>query len=152
MTTSRHHARVSLAAALGLAITLSACASAPVGGAGVGSVELAGSAMADAPARTIQFENQGQEFVRVYLVMDQREFLLGRVERGARSTLRLPAAAVDGTAAWMRLSVRGGEPAPGVPHSGTMGVVPLSAILTQRWTFVPSGAGGEVTGMPLGAR
>lgn len=151
MTTSRHHTRVSLAAALTLAFTLAACASAPAGRPEAGSVELAGS-VREAPARAIHFENQGEEFVRVYLVMDQREFLLGRVERGARATLHLPAAVTQGTSAWMRLAVRAGSPSVGAPRTATMGIVPVSEILAQHWRFVPSGVGGEITGMPASAR
>jgi hypothetical protein len=67
--------------------------------------------------------------------------MLGRVEPGARATLRLPAAAfAAGNAGFMRLAVLTGDRAtvraaraPGALYTIAQ---PATALLTQRWMYV----------------
>src|SRR5207248_1121622 len=102
MITPRTRAIVSLAASLTVTLALGACARNPSPSAGPAAL----------PARllTVRFDNEAQVHVYVYLVGEQREWLLGRVEPGARATLRLPAASLAETAGFVRLAVLAGSP------------------------------------------
>jgi hypothetical protein len=78
--------------------------------------------------------------VHVHLIGEQREWMLGRVEPGARATLRLPAAALSTNPGFMRLAVLTGERAtvraaraPGALYTIAQ---PAAALLGQRWMFV----------------
>ena len=63
-----------------------------------------------APARlpTIPFENEAQDYVDVYLVGEQREWMLGRVLPCARTRLQIPEGALSTDAGWLRLAVLAG--------------------------------------------
>jgi hypothetical protein len=96
--------------------------------------------------RSFRFDNEGAEYVHVYLVGEAgREWLLGRVEPGARATLRLPAAAIDGSTAFVRLAVLTGERATLSaaldPRARVTIAAPTSTIASQRWAFT----GGQLT-------
>src|SRR4051812_7695404 len=99
MTTLSIRFRVSLAAALTVALTLGGCASA--------SSRLASDELASGDGRpaAIRFDNNARDYVHVYLVGERQEWLLGRVEPGAHATLRIPEAALTGNTESMRLSV-----------------------------------------------
>jgi len=103
MTTPRTRAIVSFAAALTVTLGLGACARGPA------------RAGLDRPARAadrplaIRFDNEGREHVHVYLVGEEREWLLGRVEPGARATLRVPNASLAGNPSFVRLAVLTGD-------------------------------------------
>jgi hypothetical protein len=160
MTTHRTRSRVSCAAALALALTLGGCASTGARYSPLGTTSTArpafpgdpeGSA-ADAPASvTIQFDNQGDDAVRVYLLNEKQQWLLGRVERGANARLRVPRAALTDDAAWMRLNVLPADPATvrGSEARAAMTTEPVAVIVSQRWTFSRSFAGGQLTSLPL---
>jgi hypothetical protein len=94
MITPRTRAIVSLAATLTAALALGACARSPARPGPAARADVAAPA-ARPPA--IRFDNGGRERVLVYLVGEQREWLLGRVEPGARATLRLPRASLAGS-------------------------------------------------------
>ena len=145
MTTPRIRSLVSLAAALTFTFTLGGCASAP-------------SRLAwDEPARTdalplaIRFDNEARDYVHVYLVGEQREWLLGRVEPGARATLRIPEAALAEDAGPMWLAVLAGERVTlrvaGEARAATSIAQPAAEILSQRWTFSPMTATGQLTAL-----
>ena len=147
MTTPRIRPLVSLVAALSITLTLGACASA--------SPRLATDGVmtaTDAP-RSIRFDNTGREYVHVYLVSEQREWLLGRVEPGARSSLRLPADALSENVGWMQLAVVVGERVNLGAKRATRSIItivqPGSDLFGQRWTFSQTSAVGQLTSLPL---
>jgi hypothetical protein len=146
MTTPRSHNVVSLA--LALTLTLGAC---------VGTTPRPVAerpAPTDGRALSIRFDNEAGEFVQVYLVGARREWRLGRVEAGARATLRIPDEALDEREGWTRLVVlagqRGTVRAADAPRAALTMAQPTAAMLTQRWTFTRSVAAGQITGLPLG--
>jgi hypothetical protein len=147
MITPRTRAIVSLAATLTAALALGACARSPARPGPAARADVA--ALAGRPA-TIRFDNGGRERVLVYLVGEQREWLLGRVEPGARATLRLPRASLAGSPGLVRLAVLAGERLtlqaardPRATVATTTIAQPVSTILSQRWTF----AQGQLTSL-----
>ena len=143
MTTPRTRAIVSLAARLSLTLALGACVRGPARPA------LDGPASVEGRPLTIRFDNGGREHVHVYLIGEKREWLLGRVEAGARATLRIPAAARAGTPEFMQLAVLTGErlTLQAARDARAMLTVaqPVSQILSQRWMFVQ----GQLASLPL---
>jgi hypothetical protein len=141
MPTSRARVTAPLAAALaapslvalGAGLALGACARPPAPGA-----------PAPVPA-AIHFDNAAPARVYVYLLGERREWLLGRVEPGARATLRLPAAALAEGPGFVRLAVLAGEgltlQAARDPRARVTIAQPAAALAAQRWTF----AQGELT-------
>jgi hypothetical protein len=146
MTTPRNRSLVSFAAALTFALTLAGCASAPV------------RVATDAPASTeelpvsIPFENAARDYVHVYLVGQKREWFLGRVEIGARATLRIPDEALAEDAGPMRLAVLEGQRMTGRvaidAHATTTMNLPVPSILSQQWTFSETAATAQLTWLP----
>jgi hypothetical protein len=147
MTTPRRRALVSLAAALTLAASLSGCAGAHSGGA-------VAPAPVDGPQLAVRFDNDARSYVHVYLIGEQRQWLLGRVEPGAKATLRIPEDALAELAGSMRLAVLAGErvtmQAAAAPHATVTIPEPAAAILSQRWTFSQAPGNGQLTALPLG--
>jgi hypothetical protein len=147
MTTPRTRPLVSLAAALSLTLTLGACASAP------SRVSREVAAPAESAAAVVRFDNGAREHVHVYLIGEQREWLLGRVEPGARATLRIPDDALAGDAASMRLAVVAGQRvtmrAASEARAITM-VQPAAVLLSQRWTFSQTSTQAHLTALQLG--
>lgn len=146
MTTPRIRSVVSLSAALTMALSIGACATA--------SPQLASDASAsvdDAP-RTVRFDNTGREFVQVYLIGEQREWHLGRVEPGARKTLRIPDAALGDDAGSMQLAVIVGERVTLGAKRASRTILtiaqPGAVLLGQRWTFSQVPASGQLTSLP----
>ena len=144
MTTPRPRSLVSLSA-LTATLALAACAHA------------ARRVASGAPASVteLRFANDALQPVHVYVLGEQREWLLGRVEPGARAILRLPGAALARSQGFVRLAVlAGAHPtlrAASDPRASITIAQPAASILTQRWTYsstVPLG----LTGMPLGHR
>src|SRR5688500_2924260 len=86
MTTPRTRAIVSLTAALGMSLT--SCVRPQPYTALDGRMPLQ-----EASAHTVRFDNTANEHAHVYLVAEERQWLLGRVDPGARATLRIPDAA-----------------------------------------------------------
>ena len=103
MTTPRTRSLVSLAAVLAVSLTLGACVSAP------SRLATEESTLPDDAPVVIRFDNDARDYVHVYLLGEQREWLLGRVEPGAHATLRIPDAALSEDAGPMRLAVLRGE-------------------------------------------
>ncbi|MDQ2665474.1 MAG: hypothetical protein M3Z05_05645 [Gemmatimonadota bacterium] len=146
MTTPRIRSLVSLAAALSFTMTLGACAT------GAPHFATDTSLSADDALRALRFDNTGREYVHVYLISEQREWLLGRVEPGARSTLRIPAEATSDDAGGMQLEVVIGEPVTfGAKRASRMAITtvqPGSDLFAQRWTFSQIPAMGQLTSLP----
>jgi hypothetical protein len=86
--------------------------------------------------------------VHVYLVGEQREWLLGRIEPGARAVLRIPEASLAGNPAFVRLAVLAGArqtaAAARDPRATFTIPQPAATLLTQRWAF----AQGQLTSLP----
>jgi hypothetical protein len=148
MTTPRIRSLVSLAAALTVTLTLGGCVSAPPS-----RLAWDGPVPTDGPPLTFRFDNTASDYVHVYLVGAQREWLLGRVEPGARATLRIPEAALEENAGPMWLAVLAGERmtlrAAGEGRAPVTIAQPAAAILSQRWTFSQTLARGQITALPL---
>jgi len=132
MTTPTIRSLVSLAATVSLSLTLGACAHAP-SPAARSEAEIVPERLAN-----IRFDNEAQAPVYVYLVGVQREWLLGRVEAGARSTLRMPKTALSEAPGTMRLAVIAGTlPALAARDPRAVFTIsqPTASIVSQRWTF-----------------
>lgn len=148
MTTPRARAMVSivsLAAALAAPLALTACARATT----------AAAARAPAPALTIGFLNEAPVQVDVYLVSELRQWRLGRVAPGVRTTLRIPEAALTMSSGFMRLAVLAdatfSADAARDPRATLTIAQPVSELLTQRWTFWrPQLAAAELLGATVG--
>jgi hypothetical protein len=145
MTTPRTRSIVSLAAALTLTLALGGCASAP------SRLALNDPAPVDGTALAIHFDNGARDYVHVYLVGAKREWLLGRVEPGARTALRIPDEALGEDLGFMRLAVLTGAPvtlrAASDPRATITIPQPAPGIASQRWTF----SQGQLTPLRLGA-
>jgi hypothetical protein len=143
MTTSRTRALVSLAATMVLITTLGACAGAP-------PRQALGWGPTEDGSRAIRFDNDGRDYVHIYLVGERREWLLGRVEPGAIAVLRIPADALA-EPGLMRLAViTGGRPtvAAGRDARAQLTIaLPASHILSRKWWF----AQGQVSSLGLPA-
>jgi hypothetical protein len=141
MTTSRTRALVSLAATMTLTMALGACA----GAAPRQAPE--GWALRERPSGTIRFDNDGRDYVHVYLVGERRQWLLGRVEPGAIARLRIPAAALARDSGPMRLAViAGGRVTLQAARDARVRLTiaqPASHILSQQWRF----AQGQLTSL-----
>ena len=151
MTTPRNRSRVSLAAALGLAVALGACASAPPLSADLAPSPAAGSQVA------VRFDNGARDYVHVYLIGQKREWLLGRVEPGARASLHIPDEAMAEDAGSLRLAVLTGgrvtQRAASDPRAAITLAQPATELLSLRWTFSQGLAAGQLTSLRLaGAR
>ena len=148
MTTSRMHSLVSLAAALAITLTVGACTSA----SGRAPLALDAAAPADGLPLTVRFDNDARDYVHVYLVGEKREWLLGRVEPGARVTLRIPDAAFEeGASIQLAVAVAGHvslRAARAAPAAITI-LQPTNAILSQRWTYSQTLATGRLTSLPV---
>jgi hypothetical protein len=149
MITPHTRSLVSFAAALTIAFALAGCAGTPsrsVSGGLAPGLEL---------PRVIRFDNGARDYVHVYLVGEKREWFLGRVEIGARATLRIPDDALA-DAGPMRLAVLEGQlrtpRAAGEARAATTLRQPIAAIVSQRWTFSQTVASEQLTSLPRDPR
>ena len=145
MITRRPRSVVSFTAALTAALALAGCARSPSRPAS------GGLAPADEPPLVIRFDNAAHDYVHVYLVGEKREWLLGRVEIGARADLRIPRDALADTGP-MRLAVLEGQLRT-LQVSGDSGMAsslgqPIGAILSHRWTFTETTTSALLTSLP----
>jgi hypothetical protein len=145
MTTPRTRSIVSLATALTLTLALGVCASAP------SRLALNDPALVDEAPLAIHFDNGARDYVHVYLVGAKREWLLGRVEPGSRTALRIPDEALAEDLGFMRLAVLTGAHvtlrAASDPRATITIPQPAPGIASQRWTF----SQGQLTPLRLGA-
>jgi hypothetical protein len=129
MTTPYRRTFVSTAATMVIALALGAC---------VRPVPPRPERLSLSPL-TFRFENEGREYVHVYLIGMERQWLLGRVEPGAIATLRIPGDAVEAGAAFVRLAVLTGErvslQASSHPRATLTIAQPVTAVLAQSWRF-----------------
>ena len=147
MTTPRIRSLVSFAAALAISASLGACASAP------SHIASDATASADGTPLSVHFDNTGREYVHVYLVGARREWRLGRVEPGARTTLRIPVEALTDDAGSIQLAVVVGERITlGAARASRRAITipqPGAALLEQRWTYSQTPATGQLTSLPV---
>jgi hypothetical protein len=143
MTTPRTRAIVSLAAMMAVTLALGACVRGPSRPA------LDGPASMDGRPIAIWFDNGASAHVHVYLVGTQRQWLLGRVEPGARAMLRIPEASLAGSQGFVQLAVLTGErltlQAARHPRATFTVAQPASAILSRQWMF----SQGQLTSLPF---
>lgn len=120
---------ISLAATL----ALGACAGRPAPTTWDGTAAIAGQ------GATIRFVNEAETYVDVYLVGETRQWWLGRVAPGARTTLRIRDEALRATSGYLRLAVLAGAPltvqAARDPRATLTIAQPGQSLLDQRWTF-----------------
>jgi len=146
MTTPRTRVIVSavVSAVVSLIVTnaLAACA---------GTTSPAGSGVATAPVQpVIVFANDARDYTQVYLVSEQRQWYLGRVEPGARRTLRVPDEAILTSPQRLQLAVMVGQPitprVTGEPYAMFTIAQPASGLLSQDWSV----AQGQLVSAPMG--
>jgi len=93
----------------------------------------------DPEIATIQFDNQATVYVDVYLVGAQFQWRLGRVPPGMRAVLRIPESAIESTMGAVRVAAIPGSQVSGQADRDPKAVFaiaqPVSAVLSQRWTF-----------------
>ena len=144
MTTPRARATVSLAVMMAVTLALGACIRGPSRGT------------FDAPAAeyplAIRFDNDAREHVHVYLIAEQRQWLLGRVEPGARAMLLIPEASLVGSRGLVQLAVLTGERVTlqAAHDSRATFTIAQSAseIMSQRWRFTQ----GQLTSLAIRGR
>lgn len=148
MTTPRIRSLVSLAAALSFTLVSGGCASAPAYPASDGPM------LSDAPPAAVRFDNGAQTYVRVYLIGEKREWLLGRVEPGAHAMLRIPDAALRDDSSLLSLAVLVGERttlrAVSEPSAATTMALSVTELVSQRWSFSQVPAKTQLTSLPVG--
>ena len=134
MTTARRGIRVSLVATTIITAAL---------GCGRPPLQSTTLTAPEARALSIRFDNDAREHVHVYLIGETRQWLLGRVEPGAKATLRIPEESIGADWMFARLAVLTGEPVTleAARHPGAALTVkqPAAAILSQRWYFAHGG-------------
>lgn len=143
MTTPRIRSLVSFAVTLTIAVALASCASTPSRPAWDGPVST------DERPVAVSFVNGARDYVHVYLIGDQRQWFLGRVEPGARATLRIPDEALADDAGSLRLAALEGQritlQVGNDARVATTIKAPLAAILSQKWAFSETGANWQLT-------
>ena len=135
---------ISLAATL----ALGACARGPA------PTTWSGAATTIGEGTTIPFVNEAETYVDVYLVGETREWWLGRVAPGARTTLRIRGEVLTATSGYLRLAVLAGAPltvqAARDPRATLTIAQSRQSLLDQRWTFRQSQAAApELFGAPV---
>jgi hypothetical protein len=137
MTTSSRRAFVSIAATIALTLAVGACVRAPS--------RPAPDLISTYGPLTIRFDNDGPDRLDVYLIGEKREWRLGRVEPGANARFPIPEGVLDDGSKFVRLAVLANEQltlrAARDPRARLTIALPLSAILSQRWSF----SRGELT-------
>jgi hypothetical protein len=145
MTTPRLPALVSLCLTLSITLPLGACA-----GAASRAAPGSPSPTAEVGATSFRFDNEGREPVRVYLIGERREWMLGRVEPGAIARFRLPDEAMASDARRVQIAVLSGSQMTlrAARENRAMLSIPqpASALTSQRWRFTQ----GQLS--PLGLR
>lgn len=133
MTTPRTRAIVSFLAAVSVTVVSGACAGGP------SRLGHGGTTQLSAPSPVIFFDNDARDHVHVYLVSDERQWFLGRIEAGIRAPLRIPEEALVANPRRLQLAVLvGGALSPRVtmePRATFTIAQPASLLLLQDWRF-----------------
>jgi hypothetical protein len=106
----------------------------------------------DRGALAIRFDNDARDYVHVYLIGTTRQWLLGRVEAGAITKLRIPEESLTGNSGFMQLAVvTGGRvtlQAARDPRAMLTIAQPTSAILSHQWKFTQGQLMPQRNGVP----
>jgi hypothetical protein len=110
------------------------------GAAALGLTACAGRPQRPEPEiATMQFRNDAMVSVDVYLISAQFQWRLGRVPPGIRAVLRVPESAIESAMGVVRVAVIPGSQmsaqADRDPRVVFAIAQPVSAVLSQRWTF-----------------
>jgi hypothetical protein len=110
------------------------------GAAALGLTACAGRPQRPEPeVATMQFRNDAMVSVDVYLVSAQFQWRLGRVPPGIRAVLRVPESAIESAMGVVRVAVIPGSQMSAQANRDPRVVFaiaqPVSAVLSQRWTF-----------------
>jgi hypothetical protein len=110
------------------------------GAAALGLTACAGRPQRPEPeVATMQFRNDAMVSVDVYLISAQFQWRLGRVPPGMRAVLRVPESAIESAMGVVRVAVIPGSQmsaqADRDPRVVFAIAQPVSAVLSQRWTF-----------------
>jgi hypothetical protein len=129
MPTLRRPALVSVIATMTILLTVVGCSQAAARGRSpMGHARFA-----------IRFDNEAREHVHVYLIGENREWLLGRVEAGAIDVLPIPEESLARNATLVRLVVIAGEgitlQAARHPRATPTLAQPVWALVSHRWRF-----------------
>ena len=121
-------------------VSAASIVSAMCGAAALGLTGCAGRPQRPEPEiATMQFRNDAMVSVDVYLISAQFQWRLGRVPPGIRAVLRVPESAIESAMGVVRVAVIPGSPmsaqADRDPRVVFAIAQPVSAVLSQRWTF-----------------
>jgi hypothetical protein len=121
-------------------VSAASIVSAMCGAAALGLTACAGRPQRPEPEiATMQFRNDAMVSVDVYLISAQFQWRLGRVPPGIRAVLRVPESAIDSAMGVVRVAVIPGSQmsaqADRDPRVVFAIAQPVSAVLSQRWTF-----------------
>ena len=138
MLTSAVRVTVSAAActvALAAVLATDACSRSPSPETGISTAGTSDTRL------TIGFENEAETYVDVYLVGERREWRLGRVAPGARTSFGIPAKELAETPGFVQLAVLE-ESHYSVqvvrdPRATLTIAQPVSDLVAQRWTYWP---------------
>jgi hypothetical protein len=148
MTTIRSRSLVSLATALTITLAVGGCAG------NTSRSALNDPAPVAARPAAIRFDNLGRQYVHVYLIGENREWLLGRVEPGAHATLRVPEGAMSDETWSMQLAVLAGDRVTmrvaAKPGASLTIAQPATQLLAQKWTFTQVLTNGQATASLMG--
>ena len=121
-------------------VSTASIVSAMCGAAALGLTACAGRPQRPEPEiATMQFRNDAMVSVDVYLVSAQFQWRLGRVPPGMRAMLRIPESAIESTMGFVRVAAIPGSQMSAQAERDPRAVFaiaqPVSAVLSQRWTF-----------------
>lgn len=149
MTTPRTRVIVSAVVSVVVSMIVTNVLAACAGGRSSLASDDPAAAVATAVSPTIAFDNDAREHVQVYLVSDRRQWYLGRVEPGARRTLRVPDEAVLTSPQRLQLAVMVGQAitprVSGDPLAMFSIAQPAARLFSQDWTI----AQGQLVSAPI---
>jgi hypothetical protein len=121
-------------------VSAASIVSAMCGAAALGLTACAGRPQRPEPEiATMQFRNDAMVSVDVYLISAQFQWRLGRVPPGIRAVLRVPESAIESAMGVVRVAVIPGSQMSAQANRDPRVVFaiaqPVSAVLSQRWTF-----------------
>ena len=149
MTTPRTHVIVSPVVSVVVSMIVTNVLAACGGGRASLASDDPAAAVANAVSPAIAFDNDAREHVQVYIVSEQRQWYLGRVEAGARRTFRVPDDVVLSSPQRLQLAVMVGQPITphitGDPRAMFTISQPAARLFSQDWSI----AQGQLVSAPI---